>query len=118
MFTIGGGIISWRSIKQSCIANSTMKSKYVVAYEASKEPIWLRNFLKDLEVVTSVESTLTLYCDNSDAVANSKESRTHKKWKHIERKYHLIREIIQRDDIVVTKIASANNLVYPVTKSL
>jgi hypothetical protein len=72
----------------------------------------------DLEVVPSVQSAITLYCDNSGAVANSKEPRTHKKGKHIERKYHLIREIVQRGDVAVTKIASANNLADPFTKSL
>ena len=31
------------------------------------------------------------YCDNSGAVANAKEPRSHKRGKHIERKYHLLR---------------------------
>ena len=55
---------------------------------------------------------------NSGVVANSKEPRTHKKGKHIKRKYHLIRDIVQRGDVVVTKIASADNLADPFTKSL
>jgi hypothetical protein len=118
VFTLGGGAISWRSVKQSCIADSTMEAEYVAASEAAKEAVWLRNFLFDLEVVPSVQSAITLYCDNSGAVANSKEPRAHKKGKHIERKYHLIREIVQRGDVAVTKIASANNLADPFTKSL
>ena len=40
------------------------------------------------------------------------------KGKHIERKYHLIREIVQRGDIIVEKIASEDNLAYPFTKAL
>ena len=39
-------------------------------------------------------SAITLYCDNSGAVANSKELRSHKRGKHIKRKYNLIREIV------------------------
>ncbi|MCQ7013088.1 hypothetical protein M9Y11_19915, partial [Clostridioides difficile] len=42
----------------------------------------------------------------------------HKASKHIERKYHLIREIVKREDVVVTKIASADNLADPFTKTL
>ena len=42
----------------------------------------------------------------------------HKKGKHIERKYHIIRDIIARGDVVVEKIESANNLADPFTKAL
>ena len=118
VFVLGGGAISWRSIKQTCVADSTMEAEYVAASEAAKEAVWLRNFLLDLGVVPSVQSPITLYCDNSGAVANSKEPRSHKRAKHIERKYHLIRDIVQRGDVVVMKIASENNLADPFTKSL
>ena len=56
----------------------------------------LKNFLLDLGVVPSAQSAITLYYDNSRAVANGKELRSHKRGKHIERKYHLIREIVSR----------------------
>ncbi|RVW98285.1 Retrovirus-related Pol polyprotein from transposon TNT 1-94 [Vitis vinifera] len=118
VFVLGGGAISWRSIKQTCVADSTMEAEYVAASEAAKEAVWLINFLLDLGVVPSVQSPITLYCDNSGAVANSKEPRSHKRAKHIERKYHLIRDIVQRGDVVVMKIASKNNLADPFTKSL
>ena len=91
VFTLGSGAISWRSIKQSCIVDSTMEAEYMVALEVAKKAIWLRNFLLDLKVVPSMQFPITLYCDNSGAVSNSKEPRTHKKGKHIKRKYHLIR---------------------------
>ena len=91
MFTFGGGAISWRSVKQSSITDSTMEAEYIAAFEAAKEVVWLRNFLMDLKVVSYAQSAITLYCDNSGAVANSKEPRSHKRGKHIERKYHLIR---------------------------
>ncbi|KAI9186313.1 hypothetical protein LWI28_016119 [Acer negundo] len=106
VFTIGGGgAVIWRSIKQSCIADSTMEAEYVAACEAAKEAVWLRQFLIDLEVVPSANKQITIYCDNSGAVANSKEPRSHKRGKHIERKYHLLREIVQRGDVTITKIA-------------
>jgi transposase InsO family protein len=118
VFTIGGGAVIWRSIKQSCIADSTMEAEYVAACEAAKEAVWLRQFLIDLEVVPSANKQITIYCDNSGAVANSKEPRSHKRGKHIERKYHLLREIVQRGDVTITKIASAENLADPFTKAL
>ncbi|KAH9779716.1 hypothetical protein KPL71_007813 [Citrus sinensis] len=73
VFTLGSGAISWRSVKQSCIADSTTEAKYVAAFEAAKEAVWLRKFLQDLEVVPTVTAPLKLFCDNSGAVAQSKE---------------------------------------------
>ena len=82
-----------------------MNVEYIAASEATKEAVWLKNFLLDLEVVPLAQSTITLYCDYSGAVANSKEPRSHKRGKHIEIKYHLIREIVSRGAAVVSQIA-------------
>ncbi|KAL4028497.1 hypothetical protein IC575_011694 [Cucumis melo] len=118
VFTLNGGAVVWRSIKQGCIADSTMEAEYVAACEAAKEAVWLRNFLINLEVVPNMSKPITLYCDNSGAVANSREPRSHKRGKHIERKYHLIREIVHRGDVIVTQIASTHNVADPFTKPL
>ena len=65
----------------------------------------------------SVVSYYTLR-NNNGVVANSKEPRNHKRGKHIERKYHLIRKIISRGDTVASQITSENNLANPFTKGL
>ena len=87
-----------------------METEYIAACEAAKEAVQLRKFLADLEVVPDMDKSLTLYYDNSDAVANSKEPRSHKRGKHIERKYHLIGEIVHKGDVAVTQIPSVDNL--------
>ena len=61
---------------------------------------------------------ITLFCNNSGAVAQSKDPRNHKKGNHIERKYDIIRDIVAQGDVVVAKIDSSNNLVDPFTKAL
>ena len=104
--------------KQSCVADSTIKAEYVAACAATKEAIWLHKFMTDLEGVPDMNKPLILYCDNSRTVTNSKEPRSHKRGKHIEQKYHLIREIVHRDDVVVLKIALENNLANPFIKTL
>ena len=48
-----------------------MEAEYVAACEAAKEVVWLKKFLTDLEVVPNMHLPITLYCDNSGAVANS-----------------------------------------------
>ena len=118
VFTLGGVAISWRSIKQSCIADSTMEAEYVAACGAAKEAVWLKKFLSDLDVMRMEQVPITLFCDNSGAVAQSKDPRNHKKGKHIERKYHIIRDVVARGDVVVAKTKSANNLADPFTKAL
>ena len=98
--------------------NLASPAKYIAASEAAKEAVWLKNFLMDIEVVSFERPTITLYCDNSGAVANSKEPRSHKREKHIERKYHIIRKIVNRGDVAVSQIASEDNLADPFTKGL
>ena len=121
VFTLNGGAICWRSVKQTCVADSTTEAEYVAAFEVVKEAVWLKKFLLDLQVIPSADLPITLYCDTSGAAAQSKEPRYHKKkkkQKHIERKYHLIHDIIERGDTMVTKIASEENLADPFTKTL
>ena len=118
VFTLGSGAISRRSVKQYCITDSTMEAKYVATCEAAKETVWLKKFLSDLGVVRIEQVLITLFCDNSGAVIQSKDPRNHKKGKHIERKYHIIWDIVARKDVVVVKIDSANNLADPFTKTL
>ena len=117
VFTLGGGGISQKSVKQSYIADSTMEAEYVAASKAAKEAVWLKKFLSDLNVVRMEQVPITLFCDNSGAVAQSKDPSNHKKRKHIERKYHIIRVIVALGDVVVAKIDSANNLANPFTKA-
>ena len=69
-------------------------------------------------MVPTLLSTITLYCDNNGVVAQSKEPRNNGKGKHVERKYHLIRDTVQRGNVTVTKIATIDNLPDPFTKAL
>ncbi|KAL0429099.1 UNVERIFIED_CONTAM: Retrovirus-related Pol polyprotein from transposon TNT 1-94 [Sesamum radiatum] len=48
VFTIGGGAVSWKSSKQTCIARSTMESEFIALDKAGEEAEWLRNFLEDI----------------------------------------------------------------------
>ena len=95
-----------------------MEAEYVATCEVAKEVVRLKKFLSDLGVIRMKQVPITLFCDNSGAVAQSKDSRNHKKGKHIKRKYHIIRDIVALGDVVVAKIKSANNLGDPFIKAL
>ena len=46
--SLGSGVVSWRSHKQSVPADSTTEAEYVVVAEATKEIVWLKKILEDL----------------------------------------------------------------------
>ena len=118
VFVMNGAAVSWKSSKQETVADSTTESEYIAASEAAKEAVWIRNFISGLGVVPSILDPLEIFCDNNGAIAQAKEPRSHQKSKHILRRYHLIREIIERGDVKISKIASEDNIADPLTKQL
>ena len=118
VFTLNGGAISWKSSKQSVVADSTTESEYVAASDAAKETAWMKKFISDLDVVPSIMQPIQLFCDNTGAIAQAKEPRSHHKAKHILRKFHCIREIAERGDIKICKIDTEENLADPFTKPM
>ena len=78
----------------------------------------MKKFITKLGVVPKIENSVPLYCDNTGAIAQAKESMSHHKSKHILRCFHLVREIIERQDVVFERVDSKNNIVDPFTKAL
>ena len=118
VFCLNGGVVSWKSSKQETVADSTTEAEYIAASEAAKEAVWIRKFVSELGVVPSASSPMDLYCDKSGAIAQAKEPRSHQKSKHILRRYHLIREIIDRGDVKICKVHTDLNIADPLTKPL
>jgi hypothetical protein len=118
VFHLNGGAVSWKSSKQDTIVDSTMEAEYIAASEATKEAIWIRNFDSELGVVPNASSPMDLYCDNSGAIAQANEPKTHKRVKHVLRHYHHIREIIGRGEVKVCKVHMDHNVADLLTKPL
>ena len=78
----------------------------------------MKKFITELGVVPEIKNLVPLYCDNTRAVAQAKEPRSHHKSKHILRRFHLVREIIERQDIVIERVETKNNIADPFTKAL
>ena len=100
------------------MVDSTTEAEYIAASEAANEGVWIRKFLIELGVFLNASSPLDLYCDNSWAIAQAKEPRNHQKSKHIMRRFHLIREFIERGEIKICKIHTDLNVSDPLTKPL
>uniref|UniRef100_UPI00200E096E Ty1/Copia family ribonuclease HI n=1 Tax=Escherichia coli TaxID=562 RepID=UPI00200E096E len=118
VFCIGGGAVSWKSSKQETVADSTTESEYIAASDAAKEAVWIKKFITELGVVPSIVDPIELYCDNNGAIAQAKEPRSHQRSKHILRRYHLIREIIERGDVRICRTSTDSNIADPLTKPL
>ncbi|XP_052197383.1 uncharacterized protein LOC127804548 [Diospyros lotus] len=101
VFTCNGGVCSWKSSKQYTTADSTIEAEYIAASDAAKEAVWIKKFVTELGVIPAIESVVPLFCDNNGAIVQAKEPRSHQKFKHIERRFHLIREIVGRGDVNV-----------------
>ena len=61
-FSMGSGVISWFSRKQSFVALSTIEAEYVAACSASCEVVWLRKLLSNLFDI-QLDATC-IHCDN------------------------------------------------------
>ncbi|KAK8658762.1 hypothetical protein V6N13_036956 [Hibiscus sabdariffa] len=118
VFCLIGGAVSWKSLKQDTIVDSTTEAEYIAANEAAKEAVWIKKFISELGVVPSISDAVELYCDNNGTIAQAKEPRSHQRSKHILRCFHLIREIIDQGDVEICKVHIDNNIVDPLTKPL
>ncbi|MCO5606465.1 hypothetical protein L7F22_060653 [Adiantum nelumboides] len=115
VFIVAGGPISWESHLQPCIALSTIEAEYMDAIEATKEALWLSRLVGDLDMVGDAPM---LHCDSQSAIALARNHVFHAKTKHIEVRYHFIREVIEDKRIQLVKIHTDDNPVDLLSKSL
>ncbi|XP_075074507.1 secreted RxLR effector protein 161-like [Nicotiana tabacum] len=67
VFTVGGGVVSWKSSKQTCIARSTMESELIALDKASEEAEWLQNILEDISFWPKPLAPICIHCDSEAA---------------------------------------------------
>jgi len=98
------------------IALSTMEVEYIAATTAVQEAIWLSSLLVSLEVVPSAIDPITLHSDSMSAIDYSKDSKFHGRTKHIEIKYHFIRN--KKDEVQLSHMPTGDMVADPLTKPL
>ncbi|KAL1190989.1 Retrovirus-related Pol polyprotein from transposon TNT 1-94 [Cardamine amara subsp. amara] len=115
VFTLGGSAISWRSRLQKVVALSTTEAEYMSLNEAVKEAIWLKGLLKDFGYE---QKSVEIFCDSQSAISLSKNNVHHERTKHVDVKYHKIREVIADGIVEVLKISMLSNPADIFTKIL
>ncbi|GAB2220383.1 hypothetical protein Drorol1_Dr00008032, partial [Drosera rotundifolia] len=113
LFTLAGGAISWQSKLPKCVALSTTEAEYIAATEAGKEMLWIKRFLQELGIS---QPEYQVHCDSQSALDLSKNAIYHSRTKHIDVRYHWIREVMEQQQLTLVKISTKENPADMLTK--
>ena len=113
VFTLAKAPVSWRSILQPTIALSTTEAEYMAITEAVKEAIWLQGLLGELGVQ---QKHIIVHCDSQSAIHLAKNQVYHARTKHIDVRYHFVREVLEEGGVAIQKIKTTENPADMLTK--
>jgi hypothetical protein len=99
LFFLGKSPVSWQSTKQRVVALSSCEAEYIAAATAACQGVWLARLLSELK--DSEVRVLVLRVDNMSTISLIKTPVHHDRSKHIDVRYHLIREYEQTCQIAV-----------------
>nr|GEY01198.1 hypothetical protein [Tanacetum cinerariifolium] len=113
VFVLNGGAVDWKSTKQSIFATSSTDAEYIAAFDASKKAVWIHKFISGLGIVFIFEEPISMYCDNTGAIAITKDDGVTKGARHFRAKVYYLRKSIKLGDIKIEKIDTNDNLADP-----
>lgn len=118
IFLLGNGRVplSWKSGNQELVATSTLEAEYIALFTASQEALFLQRLIGYL--LNKPTAVTPLKCDNTGAIALARNPEFHKRTKHIDVKFHAVRERQLKGNVDVSYIATAENLADAFTKPL
>jgi len=118
IFMMTGGAISWRSVKQTLTATSTMEAEFVSCFESTAHGVWLKSFIYGLKIVDTISRPLRIFYDNSVVVFMAKNNKSGSQSKHINIKYLVIRERVKDKKVIIEHISTELMTVDPLTKGM
>jgi hypothetical protein len=107
--------MSWASKKQNSVALSTTEAEYIAAGHCCAQLHWMRQTLRDYGYKLS---KVPLLCDNESAIRMADNSVEHNRTKHIDIRYHILRDHQQKGDIKIAYVSTHNQLADIFTKPL
>jgi hypothetical protein len=111
----GSSLVSWSSRKQSSFARSTTEAEYVAAASCCSQLLWISYAMSDFgEEYTHVP----LQCDSTSAISVAKNPLLHSKTKHIEVRYHFLRDNVGKGKIALIHVPTHDQLTDIFTKPL
>jgi len=116
IFTEAECVISWKAKLQDTIAPSATEAEYMAAVEASKEALWLRGLVETFSII---HDSVRIHCDSQSAIHLAKNHRYHKRMKHINVRFHKIRQRVVDDKVIdLVKISTKKNPTDMMTKTI
>jgi hypothetical protein len=115
-FVLAGGPVSWQSKTQPTVALSSMEAEYMAACSATQEALWLAMLLEQMSI--QISKPIVLNEDNQSCVEFSRNPGNHQRSKHIDTKYHFVRERVAAGDIVLRWIPTTEQIADIFTKAL
>ncbi|GJX44613.1 retrovirus-related pol polyprotein from transposon TNT 1-94 [Tanacetum coccineum] len=110
-----GKLVCWSAKKQTSVAMSSAEAKYVAAAGCCSRVLWIKSQLADYDVLYD---KVSIFCDNTSAIAISNNPVLHSGAKHIDIRYHLIRDHILKGDIEIHFVPTNMQLADIFTKPL
>ncbi|KAL0289411.1 UNVERIFIED_CONTAM: Retrovirus-related Pol polyprotein from transposon TNT 1-94 [Sesamum angustifolium] len=117
VFTLGGGAISWKSVKQTCIARSTMESEFIALELVGQEAEWLGNLVGDMPMWGS-SIPVSIHCDSQAAIGIAKNYAYNGKRRHTRIRHGAVKELLNNGIIFLEYVRSERNLADSLTKGL
>ncbi|KAK6163846.1 hypothetical protein DH2020_000710 [Rehmannia glutinosa] len=112
---LGNRLVSWFSKKQNSIATSIDEAEYIAAGSCCAQVLWMRQQLRDYEIE---EKEIPIMCDNTSSNAITQNPVLHSRTKHIDVRYHFIRDHVEKKDITLEYISTDKQLADIFTKPL
>jgi hypothetical protein len=116
IFRFRGSTVCWQSQKQKVTALSSCEAEYMAATAAACQGVWLRRMIGELLGETGKGTPL--FIDNMSAIQLCKNPVFHERSKHIDTRYHYIRECVQKGKIAVEYVPTGEQLADIMTKAL
>ena len=113
---LGSSVVSFSSKKQPIVTLSTTEAEYVAATSCACQAIWLKRVLEELQF--KQEGATPIYCDNSSAIKLSKNPILHGRCKHIDVRYHFLRDLVEDGAIDFVYCKSEDQVADILTKPL
>ena len=114
-FYLGNNLVSWYSKKQNIVALSTAEAEYIVAASCYAQMLWMRQMLDDYGIH---QESFRIFCDNQSAIDLSKNPVHHGRSKHIDIRYHFIRDLIENNFCSLDYVSTTEQLADIFTKAL
>ncbi|KAJ3525782.1 hypothetical protein NMY22_g10431 [Coprinellus aureogranulatus] len=114
--TLAGGAVAWSLKKQTSVALSTAKAKYIAATQAAKQVLWFCSLFSKLHLPQP--STSTIFSDNQAAIAIAHHPEFHSRTKHINIALHFLRDHVMAGRLNTVYINMRDNLADIFTKAL